>query len=182
MAIIAVAALLLVTETLRPDLTALLVILALSITGVVTPQEAFSRFSRSAVITILSLFILTHGLERTGATRWIGQQLLRMAGTSERRLIAVLMLTAASLAAFMNTIAAAAVLLPTTMGIARHARISPSRLLMPLAFVSPLGHPASLLIMAPGGYTFRDYLRLGTPLTLLTIAVTLAALHWAWGL
>ncbi|TET81774.1 MAG: hypothetical protein E3J37_08600, partial [Anaerolineales bacterium] len=88
MAIIAVAALLLVTETLRPDLTALLVVLALSITGIVTPQEAFSGFSRSAVITILSLFILTHGLERTGATRWIGQQLLRMAGTSERRLIA----------------------------------------------------------------------------------------------
>ena len=148
MAIIAVAALLLVTETLRPDLTALLVVLALSITGIVTPQEAFSGFSRSAVITILSLFILTHGLERTGVTRWVGQHLLRMAGTSERRLIAVLMLTAASLAAFMKPIAAAAVLLPTTMGIARQARIRPSRLLMPLAFGALLGGTTTLLTTA----------------------------------
>ena len=148
LAIIAVAALLLVTERLRPDLTALLVVLALSITGIVTPQEAFSGFSRSAVITILSLFILTHSLERTGATRWIGHQLLRMAGTSEKRLIAVLMLTSASLAAFMNTIAAAAVLLPTTMSIARHARIRPSRLLMPLAFGALLGGTTTLLTTA----------------------------------
>jgi di/tricarboxylate transporter len=146
--IIGGAALLLISGRLRPDLIAIMVVLALSLTGVVTPEEALSGFSRSAVITILSLFILTHGLERTGVTRWAGHQLLRMAGTSERRLIIVLMLTSASLAAFMNTIAATAVLLPTAMSIARQTQIRPSRLLIPLASGALLGGTTTLLTTA----------------------------------
>ena len=51
-----------------------------------------------------------------------------------------------------------------------------------LAFVTPLGHPANLLVMGPGGYTLRDYVRLGAPLTVLTALLTLFGLHWAWGL
>jgi di/tricarboxylate transporter len=148
LAIIAVAAVLLISERLRPDLTALLVILGLSLTQVLTPDEAFSGFSRPAVITILALFILTNGLERTGITHWVGRQVIRMAGTSERRLIAFLMLTSAGMAAFMNTIAAAAVLLPTTMSIARQARIGPSRLLMPISFGALLGGTTTLLTTA----------------------------------
>jgi di/tricarboxylate transporter len=146
--IIGVAALLLISDRLRPDLIALMVILALSLTGVVTPQEAISGFSRSAVITILCLFILTHGLERTGATRWAGHQVLRLAGTSEHRLIGVIMLTGACLSTFMNTIAAAAVLLPMTMSIARQTQIRPSRLLIPLAYGALLGGTATLLTTA----------------------------------
>jgi di/tricarboxylate transporter len=51
-----------------------------------------------------------------------------------------------------------------------------------VAFLSPLGHPANLLVLGPGGYRFRDYVRLGAPLTLLSILVTLVTLHWFWGL
>jgi di/tricarboxylate transporter len=51
-----------------------------------------------------------------------------------------------------------------------------------LVFLSPLGHPANLLVMGPGSYTFRDYARLGAPVTLVTLLVTLAGLHWIWGL
>lgn len=146
--IIGLAALLLITERLRPDLTALLVTLSLRLTGVISTEEALSGFSRSAVITILAVFILTHGLERTGATSWVGRQLLRLAGNSERRLLGMLVLTAAFLSTFMNTIAAAAVLLPTTMGIARELKFKPSRLLMPLAFGALLGGTATLLTTA----------------------------------
>ena len=148
LAVIAIAAVLLISGRLRPDLTALLVMLALSITGIITPEQAFSGFSRSAVITILSIFILTYGLERTGATSWVGGQLLSIFGTSERKLVTAIMLTSAGLSLFMNTVAAAAVLLPTTMGIARQAKIRPSRLLMPLAFGSLLGGTATLLTSA----------------------------------
>jgi di/tricarboxylate transporter len=148
LAVIAIAAILLISGRLRPDLTALLVMITLSITGVITPEQAFSGFSRSAVITILSIFILTYGLERTGATSWVGGQLLSILGTSERRLVAAIMFTSAGLSLFMNTVAAAAVLLPTTMGIARQAKIRPSRLLMPLAFGSLLGGTATLLTTA----------------------------------
>jgi len=185
-AIIAVAALLLVTERLRPDLVALLVLLALGITGVVTPAEAFSGFSRSAVITILALFILTHGLEKTGVTRWISLRLLRLAGSSKTRLIAIIMLTAAGLSAVMNTIAAAAVLLPITMSIARHSGHRPARLLMPLAFGALLGGTATLLTTAniivsatlaqnairPFG--LLDFAPIGIPLTLAGTALVVA--------
>jgi di/tricarboxylate transporter len=148
LAIILVAAIILISEKLRPDLTALFVVLALSLTGVITTEQALSGFSQAAVITILSIFILTHGLERTGVTRWIGRQMLRLAGDSERRLIATLAITSALLASFMNNIAAAAVLLPTAMGVARQTNIRPSRLLMPLAFGSMLGGTTTLLATA----------------------------------
>ena len=146
LAIIAIASILLVSERLRPDITALLVALSLRLTNVISTEQALSGFSRSAVITILSIFILTNGLERSGVTRWAGQQILRMAGRSDRKLLAVIILTSAALSTFMNTIAAAAVLLPTTMGIARHAQIRPSRLLIPLAFGALLGGTATLIV------------------------------------
>lgn len=145
---IAAAAVLLITEWLRPDLTALLVVIALSISGVISPEEALSGFSQTAVITILSMFILSAGLERTGVTRGLGRFLLRLTGDSERKLVAVLTLTAALLSLFMNTIASAAMLLPAAMGIARQTKIRPSRLLMPLAFGALLGGTATLLTTA----------------------------------
>jgi di/tricarboxylate transporter len=51
-----------------------------------------------------------------------------------------------------------------------------------LVFLSPLGHPANLLVMGPGGYRPRDYVRLGLPLTVATFFLALAGLHWVWGL
>jgi di/tricarboxylate transporter len=148
LATIFVAAILLVTERLRPDLTALFVVLTLTISGVITTEQALSGFSQAAVITILSIFILTYGLERTGATRFASKQFLRLAGKSEKRLVAVLTITSAGLSVFMNTIAAAAVLLPITMGISRQLQIRPSRLLMPLAFGALLGGTTTLLTTA----------------------------------
>lgn len=148
LAIILVAALALITERLRPDVTGLMVILALILGGILTPQEAFSGFSQSAVITILAVFVLTSGLEQTGATRWASRQLLRHGGGSERRLMIAIFLTSALLAAFMNNIAAAAVLLPVAMGVARQTRLSPSRLLMGIAFGASLGGTTTLLATA----------------------------------
>ncbi|HSR47109.1 MAG TPA: SLC13 family permease [Anaerolineales bacterium] len=148
LALVAVAAILLVTERLRPDLTALLILIILSLTGIVTPEQAFAGFSQSAVITILAIFILTFALEQTGVTHWIGMRLLQGVGTDEGRLATTLMLTAAFLSAFMNSIAAAAVLLPSAVTIARHAQVPPSRLLMPLAFGALMGGTATLLTTA----------------------------------
>lgn len=145
---IAAASVLLVTEWLRPDLTALIVMIVLSVTGVISPEDALSGFGQAAVITILSMFILTAGLEQTGVTRGIGRFLLRVTGDSERKLIAALTLGAALLSLFMNTIASAAMLLPAAMGLARQAKIRPSRLLMPLAFGALLGGTATLLTTA----------------------------------
>ncbi len=148
MAIIGVASLLIMTGKVRPDLTALLVAVSLGITGVLTPAQAFSGFSQSAVITILSLFVLTSGLEKTGVTQWLGRRLLGRLGHSTRLLTTGVTLGGGIMSLFMNSVAAAAVLLPPTMGLARRAKIPPSRLLMPLAFGTLLGGTATLLTTA----------------------------------
>jgi di/tricarboxylate transporter len=175
---IALAAYLIITDRLRPDLTALLVVLTLYLTRVIGVEEALSGFSQSAVITIMAVFILTAGLERTGATRWASQQVLRLAGNSERRLIGVLTITAAFLAAFMNTIASAAVLLPTSMAIARQLNIRPSRILMSISFGALMGGMTTLLTTANiivsstlqqagiPSFQLLDFLPVGLPIVL----------------
>ncbi|MBI3764512.1 MAG: anion permease [Chloroflexi bacterium] len=142
------AAALFITEAVRADLVALIVLVVLALTGLVNPTEAFSGFSRPAVITILGLFILTEGLERTGATRRIGTRLLRLGGASEGRMTLVIMLAGALLSLVMNNIAVGAVLLPAVMGISRQTQVKPSRLLMPLSFATMLGGMATLLTTA----------------------------------
>lgn len=142
--IIGVAVALLLSDRIRPDVVALLVLLSLGLTGVLTPQEAFSGFSRSAVITILAIFILAEGLQQSGITDRLGLGLLKLAGEGEARLAGVVTLSGALLSLFMNNIAAASVLLPAVTGAARKARRSPARLLIPLAFGTILGGMATL--------------------------------------
>ncbi len=148
LALVGAAAVLLVTERLRPDLTALLILVILGLTGILTPQQAFSGFGQSAVITILSLFILTYALEQTGVTHWLAMGIVRRIGGGERTLSIALMLTAAALSLVMNSIAAAAVLLPTAVTVARHSGHPPSRLLLPLAYGALIGGTATLLTTA----------------------------------
>ena len=143
--ILTIGIILMVTEVLRADLVALLLAVTLALTGVVTPQEAFSGFSHSAVVTILAIFILTSGLSRTGITRRVGLALQRLAGGRPILLLLLTMLGGAALSLFMQNIAAAAVLMPALMDVARRTRTSPSKLLMPLAFGVNLGGMATLL-------------------------------------
>lgn len=184
-ATIGFAAICLTSGWIRPDLTALIVVVILGLTAVITPEQALSGFSAAAVITVLSIFILTAGLEQTGVTRWIGLRMLKLTGSSESKILAALALTSAVLSLFMNTIAAAAVLLPAAMGIARQTGLRPSRLLMPVAFGSLLGGSATLLTtaniivsttLAQAGlqpFGLFDFLPIGIPLALTGIGVML---------
>jgi di/tricarboxylate transporter len=143
--ILLAALVLFITNKLPADLVALLVVVALGLTGILTPQEAFSGFSRSAVITIISIFILAEALQRTGLTEQVGNILLKFGGKSELRLVVVVMIAGAFLSLFMNNIAAAAVLLPAASGAAKKASVNLSKLLIPLAFGTILGGMATLL-------------------------------------
>src|SRR6476469_6821272 len=176
--ILAAALILLLTDKLPSDLVALLVVVALGVTGVLTPQEAFSGFSRSAVITIISIFVLTEGLQRTGVTDQVGNVLLKVGGQSETRLIVTVMVAGAFLSLFMNNIAAAAVLLPAASGAAKRAGVNTSRLLMPLAFSTILGGMATLFTTSNivlnsvlldnhiEGFAVTDFLPVGIPVVI----------------
>jgi len=137
--ILAVSVLFLVTEWIPMEVTALLCLGAVALTGLVSPVEALSGFSNPAVVTIWAVFILSGGLTLTGVANVIGRFVLRLAGTSESRMIVVIMVTAGVMSAIMNNVAVAALMLPVVMDIARHTERPPSRLLMPLAYGSLLG-------------------------------------------
>ena len=138
-----------VTEKLRMDVVALLVLAALAIGGLVSMQEALAGFSNPAVVTVWAMFILSAGLSATGVANVIGRHVLRFAGKSEPRIIIVVMLTTGILSAFMNNIGVAALMLPVVMEIAHRTKTSPSRLLMPMAFGSLLGGLTTLVGTPP---------------------------------
>ncbi len=147
--ILAIALVLFITEKLRMDVVALLVLSALAVSGLVTPTEALAGFSNPAVVTVWSMFILSAGLSATGVADIIGRQVLRIAGTTEPRIIFVIMMTTGILSAFMNNIGVAALMLPVVMDISRRTETSPSRLLMPMAYSSLLGGLTTLVGTPP---------------------------------
>lgn len=151
--ILAVALVLFVSERIRMDVIALMVMGTLVLTRLVTPEEAVAGFSNAAVIAVWAMFILSDGLTRTGIANVIGRTVLGLAGRHESRMIVVVMLTAGTLSAFMNNIGVAALMLPVVIEIARRTRIPASRLLMPLAYgcllgglTTMIGTPPNLLI------------------------------------
>ena len=160
--ILLVALVLFISEALRMDLVALMVLSALAVTNLVTPSEAISGFSNAAVITVWAMFILSEGLTRTGIANILGRRVMSIAGEREISLIVVIMLSSGILSAFMNNIGVAALMLPVVINISRRTSVPPSRLLMPLAFgcllgglTTLIGTPPNLLISAglsQGGY------------------------------
>ena len=110
--ILVISLALFVSEKIRMDVVALMVLGILVLTTLVTPEEAVAGFSNPAVIAVWAMFILSDGLTRTGIANVIGHTVLRLAGRQERRMIIVIMLTAGGLSAFMNNIGVAALMLP----------------------------------------------------------------------
>ena len=143
------ALVLFVTEKVRMDVTALIVLGALVVTGLVTPQDAVAGFSNGAVIAVWAMFILSDGLTRTGIANVIGRTVLRFSGTSLGTMTVIIMLTGGVLSAFMNNIGVAALMLPVVIEITRRTGIPASKLLMPLAYGCLLGGLTTLIGTPP---------------------------------
>lgn len=133
------------TERLPADLTALILMSTLLLSGLITPEEALSGFSNPATITVGAMFILSAGLYRTGAVNAIGSGLARLGRKSFWLTISTMMLFVGGISAFINNTAAVAIFLPIVLGVARETRISASRFLMPLSFASMFGGVCTLI-------------------------------------
>ena len=147
--ILAVAIALFISERLPPDVVSLLVMLVLVLSGLLAPEEAFDSFANPVVITIGSIFVVSAALFQTGVATKLGRGIVRLAGDSEPRLIAALMISAALLSGMMNNVAVTAVLMPAVIGIGLSTKRASSRLLLPMAYAAILGGTLSLIGTPP---------------------------------
>lgn len=145
LALLVVAVVLFATERIPIEIVALLLVIALVVTNTLSAGEAFAGFGNDIVVTIAGLFVLTGGLARTGVIDVIGRRLHRTAGDNEFRITALIMFAAALCAAVMKNTTTTAMFLPVVLGIATRTGISPSKLLMPLAFGAILGGTCTLI-------------------------------------
>lgn len=159
------------------DVVGLLVLAALALSGLVTPEEAVSGFSSPAVITVWAMFILSAGLTRTGVAYRIGQPLQHFARGGEAVLVIALMAAASLLSALINTTTVAAILMPATMDLARRSGRPPARLLLPMALGCLLGGPFTG-ISTPPNILATDALRAAglTPFALFDFTPITAAI------
>jgi di/tricarboxylate transporter len=138
-----------VSDRIRMDLVALMVVVALALSGIITPAEAVAGFGEPVVIMIAALFVVGEALFRTGIAAAAGNWLLRMGGSSETRLLLFLLPVVALLSAFMSSTGAVALLIPVVLSMARRSGMQPSQLLMPLAFAALIGGMLTLIGTPP---------------------------------
>jgi di/tricarboxylate transporter len=149
LAILAAAIVLFITEWLRVDVVAFGVVVALLLTGILTPDEALAGFSNGAVLTIAALFVVGGATMQTGLAAAIGRRILMIGGTNPIRLMVVLMGAVALLSGFLSDTGTVALLLPAAIMLARDAKIPPSKLLIPLSYGALLGGALTLIGTTP---------------------------------
>jgi len=149
LAVLLVTIILFVTEVLRVDVIAITIMVVLPWLGLIRPEEAFSGLASNAVVAVVAVMILSYGLDRSGVIEHIIHPILRVAGSSERRITAMVSATAAIISALMQNIGAAALLLPALLRISKKTKIPASRLLMPMGFVAILGGTLTLVGSGP---------------------------------
>ena len=194
LALLAAAIAMFVLNRPRMDAVGLIVVVALPLTGVITMPEALAGFADGNVILIAALFVIGEGLVRTGVARRVGDWLNKTAGSSETRLLVLLMSAVATLGAVMSSTAVVAIFIPVVLRIAQNTAISPSRLMMPLSFAALISGMLTLVATTPNlvinsemvrqgiaGFGFFAITPIGVPVLVLGILYMLFARRWLAG-
>ena len=168
--VLATAIVLFSTEKLRADVVAVLVMVTLPWLGLLDAKQAVSGLSSNAVIALMGVMVMGAGIEATGLMNRVARPIVRIAGSDEKRLIALVSAFVGSISAFMQNIGAVALFLPALLGISRKTRIPASRLLMPMGFAAILGGTLTLVASGPM-IILNDLLRQGglAPLGLFSV-------------
>lgn len=144
-AVLLLAVFLFVTEKLRVDLVALIVMGLLLLSGIITPQQGLAGFSNAATLTVGAMFVLSAGLFKTGAVSFLGEVTSRVFKSGFWFGIISVMLIVGVLSAFINNTPVIAIFLPILLGVARENGISASKILMPVSFASMFGGVCTLI-------------------------------------
>lgn len=139
LAIMAFTIFMLVTEKIRIDVTAILTMLALSWSGILTSSEALSGFSSNAVVAMIAVMILGEGVAKTGMMSRFSKWLLKRVGSEKRTVLGSLSLSVGTLSGVIQNIGAAALFLPSIIDISRRIKVSASEMIMPIGFMAIIG-------------------------------------------
>jgi di/tricarboxylate transporter len=180
-----------VTDKPRMDVVALIMIVALPATGIITMNEALAGFADANVVLIAALFVIGEGLVRTGVARRLGDWLYARAGSSETKLLVLLMLAVGGLGSVMSSTAVVAIFIPVVLRISQNTGVAPSRLMMPLSFAALISGMLTLVATTPNlvvnaelvrsgsaGFGFFAFTPFGLPLLLLGVIYMLFARRW----
>ncbi len=191
LSLLAITILLFISGKLRMDVIALCVIVAFVLSGTLTLQEATLGFSDPNVILIAALFVIGEGLVRTGVALNMGEWLVRVAGSSETKMLVFLMLTVAGLGAFMSSTGVVAIFIPVVLSVSARMGSSPARLMMPLSFAGLISGMMTLVATPPNlvvnsellregltGFRFFDVTPVGVVALILGIGYMLVARKW----
>ncbi|MBD3220901.1 SLC13 family permease [bacterium] len=149
LALLGLVVVLFVTEALRVDVIALIIMVALPWLGLISPEQAFSGLASDAVVAIIAVMILSHGLDRAGVMTRVTRPILRLAGDDARKITALVSLAAATVSSVMQNMGSAALLLPAILRISRRTGIPAGRLLLPMGYVAILGGTLTLVASGP---------------------------------
>lgn len=147
--ILIVTAGLLVWGRIRSDVVALCSMVALVLTGVITPEEGLAGFSNSVVIMIAGLFIVGGAITQTGLARLISNKVLSLAGEGELRLFYLVILVTIIVGLFVSNTGTVAILMPIVVTIAAQSGVDARRLLMPMAFACSISGMMTLIGTPP---------------------------------
>ena len=147
--ILALSAVFFAMGKVRSDLVALCALVALLLTGTLTPQEAISGFSNQVVIMMVGLVVVGGAIVQTGLAKKASGKLMMLAGDNEIGLFLLLMVVTAVIGAFVSNTGTVALMMPIVVSLAQKAKIRASRLLMPLAFASSMGGMLTLIGTPP---------------------------------
>ncbi len=185
-ALIGVAAILMASNRVRFDIVALLVVLALMLSGVLSVGQALAGFGSSVVILVAGLLVIGEMLARTGVARAVGDWILKKGGTSETRLLVLIMLGAGLLGSIMSSTAVVAIFIPIVLRIAAETKLNSSRLLMPMSYAALISGMMTLIATTPNivvheelknsgftGFGFFGFTVVGVAILLVAVAYML---------
>lgn len=175
----------------RMDAVALIMIVLLPLTGVISVNEALAGFADPNIILIAALFVIGEGLVRTGVAQRLGDWLVARAGRSEARLIVLLMVIVTLVGSIMSSTGVVAIFIPIVLRIAANASIAPGRLMMPLSVAALISGMMTLVATAPNlvvhaelvrrgheGFHFFSFTPFGIPILILAVGYMLFARRW----
>lgn len=154
------AVVLMVSNVLRTDVVAVLIILVLALTGVLQVSEALSGFSNTAVIITACMFVVGNAIQNTGIAQRAGTLIIKYGGTNEIKILCMIMGAAALVGSFMSSLATVAIFIPITLVVAEKAELNHKRLLMPLSVAGLISGMMTLVATTPNlvlNVTLKDY-------------------------